>query len=198
MSLIAVPALAAVAGIYFLRGSAFSRLTATSLYDVAWSGRVEAWRASFELFGRFPVLGTGLGTFIEAFPLVQPEMLISSTWDHAHNGPIELLVTGGVLGVAIALVGLSFVVARLIRVLREGIQTEHRIAGLAALGALTAAGFHELLDFGLLLPANAYTLTILVGAASASRLNADLRGPRRPRQRVDPAGLRPPVGEARQ
>ena len=132
------------------------------------------------LVGRFPLLGSGLGTFVEAFPLVQPAALTLRTWDHAHSDPLELLVTAGAVGAAILFVGLFFLVVHLLRVFRSGNRTEDRMAGLAALGALGAVGFHELVDFGLTLPASSYTLAILLGAACASRLRA-----RRPSEAED-------------
>ena len=35
----------------------------------------------------------------------------------------------------------------------------------SALGAVVAVSFHEALDFGLAMPANAFTLAVLLGAA---------------------------------
>ncbi|MFQ5349076.1 MAG: hypothetical protein ACE5EG_01390, partial [Thermoanaerobaculia bacterium] len=45
---------------------------------------------------------------------------------------------------------------------------EDRAAGLAAVGALTAAAFHEMFDFGLVIPANALALLVIVGSAAAA------------------------------
>lgn len=186
--------LAAGASFVVGRLQGLERLLSTSLYDVAWSARVEAWKASLGLFRTFPILGSGLGTFVEAFPLVQPAALTTRTWDHAHSDPLELLVTGGLVGTAILLVGLGFLVFQLQRVFRLGLRTEHRLAGLAGLGALAAVGFHELVDFGLTLPANSYTLVILMGAACATRLKvsrsrpspADAPAPEQPSGRPGP------------
>ncbi len=145
------------------------RLLSTPV-DLTWGARRTAWAATWALFRRFPWTGAGLGAFREAFPLVQPPNL-PGAWRHAHNDPLELLATAGLLGAALALPGL-LVVRRLARVLRDGRRSEDRAAGLAALGALGAVAVHELLDFGLTLPANAFTLAVLVGAAASARVRS--------------------------
>jgi len=136
--------------------------------DMTWGSRRTAWAATWALFRRFPWTGAGLGAFREAFPLVQPPDL-PGTWRHAHNDPLELLATAGLLGAILALPAL-LVVVRLGRVLVDGRRSEDRAAGLAALGALGAVAIHELLDFGLTLPANAFTLAVVVGAAASARV----------------------------
>ena len=164
------------------------RLATTSVYDLTWSIRRDVYRAALELWSRFPVTGTGLGTFVEAFPLVQPRD-VPLVWRHAHSDPLELLVTAGLLGAVAALVGVVALVLRLIRVLRRGVRTEGRAGAVAALGALAALGLHECVDFGLTIPANAFTLAVLCGAAVSARL-----APARPDRR---RGTRPRSGGAR-
>ncbi len=142
-----------------------------------WSVRVDAWRATLDLAGRFPLFGTGLGSFREGFPLVQPADL-AGTWRHAHNDPLELLATAGLVGFALALAGLCALLVRLAGVLRRGRRSEDRAAALAALGALAAAGLHELVDFSLTLPANAFAVAVLVGAAASARRSQEPHGAR--------------------
>jgi O-antigen ligase len=144
------------------------RALAASTADASWTGRVAAWRATLELWREFPATGAGLGTFADAFPLVQPESM-RGYWTHAHNDGLELLALAGPLGVAAA--GLAvFVVARGLgrRLRTEGLRSEARAAVVAALGALVAAAVHEMFDFGLTLPANALTLAVICGAALAA------------------------------
>jgi O-antigen ligase len=143
------------------------RLASTSPYDLGWDLRVEIYRATLELWGLFPWLGSGLATFGEAFPLFQsgqPEA-VGLFWRHAHNDWIELLATTGVVGAGLFLAGLGIAVVRLVKGLRRGLRSEDRAAALAALGALAAVGIHELADFGLTMPANALALSVVVGAA---------------------------------
>lgn len=182
--------LAAGFGLALLIGSqgGVGRIAATSAYEVSANVRFEVARAALELWTRFPLLGTGLGTFFDAFPLVQPagEAL---TWRHAHNDPVELLVTTGLAGAALFVVGLAALLARLVGVLRRGLRTEDRALAVAALGALAGVGLHETVDFGLTIPAVAFTLVALLGAAAAAP---------GPRGRPDPPRAESPRARERQ
>jgi O-antigen ligase len=140
----------------------------SSPVEITWGVRRQAWAATWALFRRFPWTGAGLGAFREAFPLVQPAELVG-TWRHAHNDPLELLATAGLVGTALAVPGLLALIRRLASVLRHGRRSEDRAAGLAALGALAVMAIHEPLDFGLTIPANAFTLAVLLGAAATAR-----------------------------
>lgn len=131
-------------------------------------GRVAVALATFDLWARFPLTGTGLGSFREAFPLVRANAP-PGDWHHAHSEPVELAATTGVIGLALALAALTVLALRLRHVYFAGSRSEDRAAALAGLGALAAALIHGLADFGLTLPANAVTLAVLVGAASAAR-----------------------------
>ncbi|MGD2116536.1 MAG: O-antigen ligase family protein [Acidobacteriota bacterium] len=148
------------------------RLADTSAYDLTWSARLDAYGATLELWRLFPWLGSGLGTFIDVFPMVQPGRL-EELWRHTHNDALELLVTGGLVGVTAAVLGLILLVHRLVRGLRFGTRTEDRAAAVAALGALAAASAHDLLDFALTMPAVAVSLTIVLGAACAAASRGD-------------------------
>jgi O-antigen ligase len=144
------------------------RLLATTPYDVSWGARLAAYDATLALWRRFPWTGTGLGTFREAFPLVQPADL-GGAWRHAHSDPLELLATAGVVGALLLAAGLVPLLLRLAAVLQRGERSEDRAAALAALGAIAALAVHEAVDFGLTIPANAAALAVVLGAAAASR-----------------------------
>ncbi|MEM1176809.1 MAG: O-antigen ligase family protein [Acidobacteriota bacterium] len=141
-----------------------ARWLETSIYDVTWNARIFAWISSLELWWTSPVTGTGLGTFRQAFPLVQPESL-KGTWHHAHSDIIELLVTVGVVGWVLLPLALWALYSRLFKVHRRGRRSEDRAGALGVLGASTAALLHSFLDFGLTIPANAFALAIVVGLA---------------------------------
>jgi len=148
---------------------AFTRLTASSIDELGGGYRVEAAGATFDLFRLFPWTGSGLGTFQAAFPLVQPAT-IPGFWRHAHADWIEYLATTGMLGALILGAGLFFYGRRLRQVVLHGERSEGRAAGLAALGALVAVGIHSFADFGLTMPANAFALAVVAGAAGATRV----------------------------
>jgi len=161
------------------------RLLGTSSYEVVWNQRPVVYRATLELWKKFPLFGTGLGTFEQAFPIVQPEAVSGLVWGHAHNDWLEVLATGGVLGFAILLVGVFVLLGALRRVLLGSRSSSSRAIGLAGLGALVAVAFHEAVDFGLAMPANAFALAVVLGmAVGVSRqygvASRDLAPTRRP------------------
>ncbi len=161
---------AALALLVFSRGT--GRWLATSAYDLLWSQRIKVWGLSLDLWRDYPWTGTGLGTFREAFPMVQPAEMSGWVWGRAHNDLLELGVTGGLVALLIAGIGIWALGLRLWQVLKRGERSEDRAAALAALGALGAAGLHELLDFGLTLPVNGISLAALAGAAVAARMRS--------------------------
>lgn len=138
------------------------RFLETSAYEVAWNDRLRVYAASFDLWRDFPWTGTGLGTFRQAFPMVQPADL-EKTWSHAHSDLLELLITTGLIGWPIMLWGLFHLVRRLWIVVQDGRRSEDRAMALAALGSLVASLAHSVIDFGLTMPANAFALTLLCG-----------------------------------
>ncbi len=140
------------------------RWMATSAYEVTWSSRRIVYEASWELWTRSPVTGTGLGTFRQAFPLVQPTDL-KLAWVHAHSDVFELLVTTGIVGPALIAFGLVALYRRLWKVFQRGRRSEDRAIALGALGAVTGALIHSTVDFGLTIPANAFTLAVFAGLA---------------------------------
>ncbi len=150
-------------------GRFFERLSTTTLADVAWSERLLVWTDSWDLVRRFPVLGTGLGTFRDAYPMVQRPQLGGTVWIKAHNEYVELLATGGVLGGAVAAFALGWLAWSLRRRALTARVSEDRWFAVAVLGCIAATGVHAAFDFGLSLLGNALGLAALTGAALAIR-----------------------------
>jgi O-antigen ligase len=143
---------------------AFERLLATSPYELTWNTRTYAYRAALELWERFPLFGTGLGTFRDTFPLVQTDRL-PGEWTHAHSAPLELGATVGIVGLLLVAVGLALLVRRLLAVWFQAPASEGKAAALGALGAVASAMAHEWVDFGLTMPGTAFTLALICGVA---------------------------------
>lgn len=144
----------------------FGRWLSTSRYELTWNDRLSTAGATWELWQRFPILGCGLGTFRDGFPLVQHAASGTTPW-HAHNDWLELLATAGLVGALAFAAGLAAVARGLLRRVDASLRSEDRAAALAALGALLAVGLHSLFDFGLTMPASAATLAVLCGGALA-------------------------------
>lgn len=151
-------------GLFYLNSTrSLSRWAETSAFDLTVNNRLEVYALTFGLWQEAPWTGTGLATFRQAFPAVQPADL-ERTWIHAHNNYLEILATTGLVGLAVVVLGIVAVVLRLVRNLRRGRRSEDRAVALAALGAMAAVGVHEMVDFGLALPANAFFMALILGA----------------------------------
>jgi O-antigen ligase len=165
-----------------------ARMLAASPLDVGFGARRQAWDVALRLWHLAPLTGTGLGSLRDVFPVAQPTDL-GAAWFHAHNDPLEILATTGLVGAFLVAVGVAFLAGRLATVVRRGRRSEDQAAGLAALGAVAAVALHECFDFGLTIPANALTLAVVVGAAAAARLSTARAGDPSPAQA--PASLLP-------
>jgi len=150
--------------LYFGLQQGLGRWMATSAYEVTWNARLRAYGAAWELWQQSPWTGTGLGTFRQAFPKVQPPEL-EQTWIHVHSDGLELLVTTGLVGLPLLGYGFVMLCRRLRSAFRHGRRSEDRAAALAAFGTLAAVLIHSLIDFALTMPANALLVAIVLGVA---------------------------------
>lgn len=128
------------------------------------SGRLPVLLDSIQTFKRYPLFGTGFGTFIDTYPAVRT-VGGENIFDHAHNDYIELLTDGGIVG--FALCG-WFVLSILISSMRTVNRRRERYAILITSGALTglvALLFHSFVDFQMYNGANALYFFFLCGLA---------------------------------
>jgi O-antigen ligase len=93
----------------------------------------------------------------------------------AHNDYLELLVSGGVIGVAL---GLWFIIA-LLKKVRETLRTKDAFRRAACLGALTGLfgiAVHSIVDFGLHITINAlFCVGLIVIATIDERVDEPRR-----------------------
>jgi O-antigen ligase len=111
-----------------------------------------------------PWLGTGYGTFEEAFRLFRDQR-VNGLWDKAHNSYLENALE---LGLPAAVLLTASVGALFVRCL-IGVSVRRRDAIYPAIGAsatVLVAG-HSLVDFSLQIPAVAATYALIIGAAVA-------------------------------
>jgi O-antigen ligase/tetratricopeptide (TPR) repeat protein len=124
--------------------------------------RATVWARTFPLIARYPLWGTGLGTFGLIEPSTrQPGDPHDIFHDHAHNDYLELWIEGGLSQLLLA--GLVFFL-----VLRQGTRAFFRhgttATGCLALGGVvgcTAVIVHSFVDFGLHVPAVTLLLTVV-------------------------------------
>src|SRR6185503_7522822 len=127
--------------------------------------RNEIWKATWKMFLAHPVLGVGLGGYWAAVPAFH-DASGSMTPQEAHNDYLELLASGGLVGVALA-VWFAVVV---LRRTRENLASTNRFRRAACYGAtigITGVAVHSLMDFGLHTIVNALVFTTLIVVATS-------------------------------
>ncbi|WP_062181307.1 O-antigen ligase [Sphingopyxis sp. C-1] len=87
-------------------GGTARRLSETSETEQRWT----IWQESLEIAREFAPLGSGPGTFVEAYKIKEPINTLTPNYiNHAHNDLVELLLTMGIIGaifIVIAVFGL--------------------------------------------------------------------------------------------
>jgi O-antigen ligase len=137
--------------------------------------RTVVWSATARMAHDALPLGTGLGTFAEAFPLYRPPT-IRLYWDHAHNDWLESLAEGGpVTLLAVLVIAGVAVVAPLFRSSEFFGPDSVWRAGLGA--AVFVAALHSTVDFPLRIPAVGLLAAVLIGLScdglQASEIRSD-------------------------
>ena len=141
----------------------------TSTTTRAGASRNEIWRATLKMFAAHPILGVGLGgywigitAYHDASGLMTPQ--------EAHNDYLELLSSGGLIGLA---VGVWFVVA-VVQKIRQNLLTDtgyKRALRFGAVLGITGVAAHSLVDFGLHIMTNAVVFIVLI-MLTTSRIDA--------------------------
>lgn len=147
--------------------SSFEATTREFSQDASRDGvsRNEIWRASLKMFAAQPILGVGLGGYgigITAYHDASGRM----TPQEAHNDYLELLSSGGLIGLAL---GVWFVVA-VVRKVRENLSVADEFERAVRYGAvlgLAGVAAHSLVDFGLHIMINAVVFLALIVMATA-------------------------------
>lgn len=144
--------------------AAGTELTST---DTDGASRNEIWRASLKMFAAHPLLGVGLGAYWIGITAYHDASGVL-TPQEAHNDYLELLSSGGVVGLAI---GIWFVVITM-RLARRNLNTDTGFIRAVRIGAvlgLAGVAAHSLLDFGLHLFGNTVVFFTLIMLATFQR-----------------------------
>jgi O-antigen ligase len=117
-------------------------------------------RNTAEIIKDFPIVGTGLGTYLYAYPMYEKKYS-GDLLDHAHNDYLELLAEGGIVGGGLMII---FAFGALgVLFLRWARRNDHfvRGVGLGCLAGIAAILIHSLTDFNLHITANAVLFVTL-------------------------------------
>lgn len=125
-------------------------------------------RDSIRMIWQRPLLGYGLGNFVEVFPSFRT-FYMNQFVNAAHNDYVQAMVEIGTIGfVAIA----SLVVLLFREALRKSANWEYSCEGSVALAALVGCSgmlIHSFCDFNLQVPANAALFAVIAGVAVTRR-----------------------------
>ena len=127
--------------------------------------RNEIWKATWKMIRAHPVLGVGIGGYWAAIPAYH-DASGTLTPQEAHNDYLELLASGGLVGLAL---GGWFAVIVFKRT-RENLAARNRFRRAACFGAaigIAGVAVHSLVDFGLHAVVNALVFTILIVIATS-------------------------------
>lgn len=143
--------------------------------------RLLIWRESLvALRAAFPV-GTGMGTFAQAYAAIEPLEDVSRTYiNHAHSEVLQVPIEAGLPGVLVVLGILGFWLSRLVRLGREGDRLSQGVLGCLALPLL-----HSLADYPLRAFAMGAVASVLLAFAFPAAPGGDeATGQGAPRRRL--------------
>jgi O-antigen ligase len=137
--------------------------------ELSYADRKQISFDSLKMFEKYPLLGTGIGSFETVYPQYQ-SLATDQIVDHAHNDFAEALAEVGLTGGLLILISLVVFFNSFSNSVNRGLQD---IRGWIRLGAgVGCCGMliHSFVDFNLKIPANAawFALTVAIATSAPS------------------------------
>lgn len=165
---LSIGAVVALLILQFLGGNVSGRFDLQGLSD---EGRIATYLSTFKMIAAHPWFGTGLGTFMWAFPAYRSaDISMWGVWDRAHSTPLELASDVG-----LPMTGLIvFAWLIVLGVLVHGIRHRRRdlIVPVGAFSVAILSLAHSTIDFPLQIPGYAIVVFALVGAGLAQSFSS--------------------------
>jgi O-antigen ligase len=119
------------------------------------------WGNTFDILKDFPVLGSGLGTFGQIFPMYR-SFYIRSVITHAENDFLQLASEVGLVGIGVLFILFIFLFCKAISGIRSLSHSEpRRYIGIGGLVGILALMFNSVVERNLQVPANAFLFTFI-------------------------------------
>lgn len=134
--------------------------------DPSFHGRILVWQDTLRLGHDFQWSGTGLDTYIWAFPLYKQPLIGQDVYDYAHNDYLQAFAEGGLPLMAIFALALLWGGTQLLNRWSQHEGSHARGIGLGLLAGLVAMLVHSAYDFNLHILANAILFVLLLALAS--------------------------------
>jgi O-antigen ligase len=123
--------------------------------------RWKIWVNTSQIFRDFPIVGSGLGTFIQVFPVYRSFHILGLA-THAENDFLQLLSEVGILGAGLLAALFFFLLFKASSGIRALTQREPgRYIGLGGMVGILALMFHSLVERNIQVPANAFLYTVI-------------------------------------
>ena len=119
------------------------------------------WVNTFQIFKDFPLLGSGIGTFAQIFPMYR-SFHIRGLVTHAENDFLQLASEAGLIGISLLFILFLFLLYNVssgIRSLSPG--EPPRYIALGGLVGILALMLHSIVERNIQVPANAFLFTFL-------------------------------------
>ena len=123
--------------------------------------RWKIWLNTFQIFKDFPLLGSGLGTFVHVFPMYR-SFHIQGLVTHAENDFLQLLSEVGLIGIGLLLFVFVFLFFRAVLAIRSfHSRYSQKYIGMGGMVGILALMFHSLVERNIQVPANAFLFTFI-------------------------------------
>jgi O-antigen ligase len=111
--------------IFFSRAEAFDRMLGQAATEDA---RVDYWRVGFTMIWKYFPVGSGIGSFVEAYKNNEPLSYLNDYYvNHAHNDWIEVPLTGGLPAVLILFIAVALFLFRTTNLWRRKDKNRHAV-----------------------------------------------------------------------
>ncbi len=124
--------------------------------------RLAIWQANLQVFGDFPLFGTGLGSHAEAYPLYYDPPFAEAEFTHAENSYLQIASESGAVGIGLLLLSGLCVATWCIRSQRENVDRRIRVLSAAITASLAANAVHAAFDFVWYVPGLMTVILLLV------------------------------------
>lgn len=135
------------------------------------------WRGTWNLIKANPIVGVGFGGYMAAIPQYH-DATGELSLQQAHNDYLELMASGGIIGVALVV----WFIVLFVRRARERLRSPDAFRRAACFGAIIGmlgVSIHSMFDFGLHTTINAVIFTVLAVIAIADGRVEEKVAPRR-------------------
>jgi len=125
-------------------------------------GRWEIYANTLQIIKDFPLLGSGLGTFIQVFPAYR-SFHVEGFVSHAENDFIQLASEVGLVGIGLLAVAFLFLLYKAFSGIRKlSPEDSRRYIGIGGLVGILALLVHSMVERNIQVPANAYLFTFIL------------------------------------